>query len=140
MFNKINNYFKSKCHEDNLFNEKNKSILENYKNLKENLKKILIIMSPIIPHLANEYLARFDIDKNFQWPKLDKKYLVNDKKLIVIQVNGKKRNTITIENDLSEDELINTIKNNLLISKYLNDGELVKTVYIKDKLINFIIK
>ena len=38
MFNKINNYFKSKCHEDNLFNDKNKSILDNYKDAEENLK------------------------------------------------------------------------------------------------------
>ena len=97
-------------------------------------------MSPIIPHLANEYLSKFNENDNFKWPEIDKKYLVSNKKIIVIQINGKKRNTITIENDLSEIELIDLIKNKELISKYLNDGELIKTVYIKDRLINFIMK
>ena len=69
-----------------------------------------------------------------------KKYLVKNQKLIVIQINGKKRNTITIENDISEKELINLIKDKQLISKYINNGELIKTIYIKDKLINFIIR
>ena len=52
----------------------------------------------------------------------------------------KKRNTITIEDDLNEKELTNLIKDKLLISKYLSNGELMKTIYIKDKLINFIIR
>ncbi len=113
---------------------------KNYKNLKDNYKKILIIMSPIIPHLANECLEKFNGDVNLQWPKIDEKYLIKEEKIIVIQVNGKKRNTITIEDNLNEKELTSLIKNKLLISKYLKDGELKKTIYIKDRLINFIIK
>tara|TARA_B100000902_G_scaffold367528_1_gene390198 strand:- start:223 stop:1191 length:969 start_codon:yes stop_codon:yes gene_type:complete len=129
IFHEIHSFFRK-------ISEENK----NYENLKENFKKILIIMSPIIPHLANEYLSKFNENDNFKWPEIDKKYLVSNKKIIVIQINGKKRNTITIENDLSEIELIDLIKNKELISKYLNDGELIKTVYIKDRLINFIMK
>ncbi len=113
---------------------------ENYKNLKDNYKKILIIMSPIIPHLANECLIKFDENINLKWPIVDKKYLTKNEKTIVIQVNGKKRNTITIENELDKEELTNLIKSKLLISKYFKDGELIKTIYIKDRLINFIIK
>ncbi len=116
---------------------------KNYKNLKESFKRILIAMSPVIPHLANECLTKFHDNNNIEnlkWPDVKEKYLIQDKKLIVIQVNGKKRNTITIENNLSEKELISLIKDKLLISKYLNNGELVKTIYIKDRLINFIIK
>ena len=113
---------------------------KNYKNLKENFKKILVIMLPIVPHLASEYLSKIEENINFKWPEVEKKYLVKNQKLIVIQINGKKRNTITIENDISEKELINLIKDKQLISKYINNGELIKTIYIKDKLINFIIR
>ena len=74
------------------------------------------------------------------WPKINEKYLIKSQKLVVIQVNGKKRSTISIKEDLNEKELIDLIKNKLLISKYLDNGELVKTIYIKDRLINFIIK
>jgi leucyl-tRNA synthetase len=116
--------------------EKNK----NYKNLKENFEKILIIMSPVLPHLASESLTKFNFKKDIKWPVVNKKYLIQDENLIVIQVNGKKRNTVLINENLNEKELIDLIKNKQLISKYLDNGEIVKTVYIKDRLINFIIK
>ena len=45
-----------------------------------------------------------------------------------------------IGENLDENELIDQIKNKQLISKYLDNGELIKTIYIKNKLINFIIK
>ncbi len=113
---------------------------KNYGNLKENYEKILIIMSPVVPHLANECLERFDFKGNLNWPEIDKKYLINEKNLVVIQVNGKKRNTVSFEQNLDEKELIDLIKNKGLISKYLDNGELTKTIYIKNKLINFIIR
>ena len=116
--------------------EKNK----NYKNLKENFEKILIIISPVLPHLANESLTKFNYKKDIKWPLVNKKYLIQDENLIVIQVNGKKRNTVVINENLNEKELIDLIKNKQLISKYLDNGEIVKTVYIKDRLINFIVK
>ena len=60
--------------------------------------------------------------------------------MIVIQVNGKKRSSLTITENLNEKELIDQIKNKQLISKYLDNGEFIKTIYIKNRLINFIIK
>ena len=116
--------------------EKNK----NYKNLKKNFEKILIIMTPVLPHLANECLVKFNFKEDPKWPIVDKKYLIVDKNLIIIQVNGKKRSSITITENLNENELIDEIKNKQLISKYLDNGELIKTIYIKDRLINFMIK
>jgi leucyl-tRNA synthetase len=113
----------------------------NYKNLLENFKKMLIIMSPVIPHIANECLTKISFGENTVWPLIDKKHLVkNNDHLIIIQVNGKKRNSISIDKSLNENDLIKLIKNKQLIKKYFDDGELLKTIYIKDKLINFIIK
>tara|TARA_Y100001970_G_scaffold68692_1_gene87649 strand:+ start:5065 stop:7608 length:2544 start_codon:yes stop_codon:yes gene_type:complete len=116
--------------------EKNK----NYKNLKENFEKILILISPVLPHLANEALTKFNYKKDMRWPLINKKYLIKDENLIVIQINGKKRNTVLINENLNEKELIDLIKNKQLISKYLDNGEIIKTVYIKNRLINFIVK
>jgi len=113
---------------------------KNYKNLKENFKNILIIMSPVIPHFANECLVKLGYNENLNWPEVDNKSLNQDKKLIVIQVNGKKRNTLYTKEDLNEKELTDLIKRKLLISKYLNEGKLIKTIYVKNKLINFLIK
>ena len=71
---------------------------------------------------------------------IDKKYLIEKNYEIVIQVNGKKRNTISVEKNVNEKEIISKIKDNKLIDKYLNDGKLLKTIYVKNRLINYIIK
>ena len=59
---------------------------------------------------------------------------------IVIQVNGKKRNIILVEKDIDEQKIKDKIVEKRLIEKYLSNGELVKTIYVKNRLINYIIK
>ena len=113
---------------------------KNYKNLIHSFKKILIIMSPVIPHFTSDCLEKLNYINELQWPVVDKKYLNEDSNLVVVQVNGKKRNTILIEKDLDENKLIELIKEKELIRKYLDNAELIKTIYIKNKIINFIIK
>ena len=129
IFHEIYSYFRK-------LSEQNK----NFNNLLENYKKILIIMSPVIPHLTSECLMKISHDENIKWPIVDKKYLITSKNLIVIQVNGKKRSTLLVEKNLTEKELVQLIKDKELIVNYFANGELIKTIYIKDRLINFIIK
>ena len=112
----------------------------NFNNLKNSFEKMILLMMPVIPHFANEYLNKFNYKKNLQWPEINEKFLVNENNEIVIQINGKKRSTILINKEIKEEELTNEIKNNHLIDKYLKDGEIVKTIYVKGRLINFIIK
>ena len=120
-----------------------KKIIENKsdcKNLKDNFKKILLIMMPVTPHLANECLEKLDNGRDIKWPKVEEKYLLKEVNEIVIQVNGKKRGLISTQKDTSENEIVNQIKKENLIDKYLNSGKLVKTIYVKNRLINYIIK
>ena len=63
------------------------------KTLLQNYQKILIAMTPIIPHFANECLDLLNI-KDFNWPEYDESILKEDIVNIVIQVNGKKRGLI----------------------------------------------
>ena len=113
---------------------------ENSKNLKENFEKIILALLPVTPHIANECLIKLNYTKNIEWPEVNKKYLIEETCEIVIQVNGKKRNIILVEKDVNEKEIISKIKKNKLIDKYLNDGKLQKTIYVKNRLINYIIK
>ena len=64
---------------------------ENYENLKNNFEKIILVMMPVIPHLANECLLKLDYTKTTKWPEIEKKYLNKEEYEIVIQVNGKKK-------------------------------------------------
>jgi leucyl-tRNA synthetase len=128
-FHEIYSYFKKIV-------EKN----ENFKNLKNNFEKILILMIPITPHLAYECLERFNYNKKLYWPTVEEKYLKKEKNDIVIQINGKKRNIISVENNIEEKILIKKISNEELISKYLDNKKIAKIIYVKNRIINYIVK
>jgi len=128
-FHEIYSYFKKIV-------EKNK----NFKNLKNNFEKILILMIPITPHLAYECLERFNYNKKLYWPMVEEKYLKKEKNDIVIQINGKKRNIISVENNIEEEILIKKISNEDLISKYLDNKKIAKIIYVKNRIINYIVK
>ena len=121
-----------------IYNFYNK-VLENKKNLKENFEKILLIMMPVIPHLANECLKRINHDCKFIWPTVKKELLETRNKEIVIQINGKKRGTILIDKNDNESQIIIKIKKMDLFKKYIDNKKINKTIYVKERLINFIV-
>ena len=98
-------------------------------------KTILSLIHPVAPHLASECLLELDSKNKLEWPNVDQKKILNDNINIVVQINGKKRGIINLTNEVSESELIIKIKNNPLINKFINNEELKKTIYIKNKLI-----
>ncbi len=118
----------------------NKEINKPYtKNtLIENYQKILIAISPIIPHFSNECLNLMNI-KEFKWPKIDESILKEKITNIVIQINGKKRGLIQTELDISEDKLFEKIQNDETLTKYFKEKKMKRKIYIKNKLINIII-
>ena len=64
--------------------------------LKENYKKILISLTPIIPHFANECLEIINENRNLNWPSYDHS-LIEDKEIqIVVQINGKKEELLKL--------------------------------------------
>ena len=111
---------------------------KNYENLENNFKKILTIMSPVTPHLTSECLDKLNEQSSLNWPEVKIEYLNSDELLIVIQVNGKKRNTIKLNEELNENDLLNLIKKMKIIDKYIENQKILKTIYVKNKLINII--
>jgi len=109
-------------------------------NFYENYVKILKIINPIIPHFSNECLEKLKQPvKNMQWPTIKEKYLEEEIINIVTQINGKKRKVFTIDKSIDKETLIEKIKNDDQIKKYINEKKIIKTIYIENKLINFII-
>ena len=103
-----------------------------------NYQKILIAMIPILPHFANECLSMMRA-KNLKWPEYDVSMLKEETINIVIQVNGKKRGLIQTKPNISEEKLFEIIKNDEKITKYFDQKQIKKKIYIKDKLLNVII-
>ena len=108
------------------------------KFLIENYKKILILMSPFIPHFANECLGNIE-QKNVKWPIASEDLLIDDKINFVIQINGKKRGLVIGDRNISQDKLMEKIKSDNNLNKYLENKEIKKEIFIKNKLMNIII-
>ena len=79
-------------------------------------------MSPIVPHFASECLEDLKYKDKLMWPEIDKKYLINDKVNIVIQINGKKRMLINTDKDINEKELIEKIKFDSKMKKFIDEN------------------
>ena len=118
----------------------NKQIEKKYtKNtIIENYKKILIVMTPILPHFANECLSIIKV-KNLNWPDYDISMIREENINIVIQINGKKRGLIQTKPNITEEKLFEIIQNDEKINKYFNQKNIKKKIYIKDKILNIII-
>ena len=107
-------------------------------DLSENYKKILILFSPIIPHIISECFEELYKNEKVLWPKVDLKYVKEDKIDYVIQINGKKRALINAEKDLLENDMMVIIKNNKQLQKYLLETKIKKVIYVKNRLVNIL--
>ena len=104
----------------------------------ENYQKILTLMNPFIPHFSSECLSNIG-QKDIKWPIATGDLLINDKINFVIQINGKKRGLVIVDRNIRQDKLIEKIKLDNNLNKYLENKEIKKEIFIENKLINIII-
>ena len=104
----------------------------------ENYKKILILMNPFIPHFSNECLNTIN-ENQINWPKISKKDLIEEDINFVVQINGKKRAILNVKRDVVEKEILEIIKTNLEIEKFLKDQTIKKSIFVPNRLINIIL-
>ena len=93
-----------------------------------------------MPHMAAESLEQLKIENKNQWPKPIEKYLKNENIEMIVQINGKKRMSINTKVDIIQDELVTSIKNTEYFNKNYADKKIIKTIFVKNRLINLIIK
>ena len=128
----------------NLHETYNQLLLESEKeytkeSIIENYQKILIVMMPIIPHFSNECLEDIGLNEIKEWPDVNKDLLIEKNTNYVIQINGKKRAVIKAKKDLTENELLNKLNNNIDLEKYIKDKNIKKKIFVPNKLINIIV-
>tara|TARA_B100001057_G_scaffold261577_1_gene261821 strand:+ start:3814 stop:6351 length:2538 start_codon:yes stop_codon:yes gene_type:complete len=107
--------------------------------IEENYRKILIAVLPIIPHFSNECLSLLGTGDNIKWPSYDKIIIEEDFINIVVQINGKKRGLIKTKKNIEENKVLENIRKEKNIMKYLENLEIKKKIYIPNKLINIIV-
>ena len=109
-----------------------KKLLKNYQN-------ILNIFNPIIPHFTNECLEDLQLNQKLSWPNAEKEHLSEDMLDYVVQINGKKRAILKAKKNLDKENLLNQIKSNNMTNKYLKNKSIIKTIFVKNRLINLLL-
>ena len=110
-------------------------------NFEWSLKKLSLILQPFLPHLSEELWSNLKtnnlcIDQN--WP-VEKIQLIVSKISIAIQINGKTRSIIEVKSDANKEKIINMAKNDIKIKKYLQDKNIIREIYVPNKIINFVV-
>lgn len=103
-------------------------------------EKILALLSTLAPHISSELIEKL-LNKQLSdcsWPTYDKTLIKDEYFTIAIQVNGKLRGTIDVDVNAQEDEIRSLTYQQVF--KWLEDKMLMKHIYVKNKLINFIVK
>ena len=97
-----------------------------------------MLLIPLSPHLAYECCEK--INKKYYWPKYNSKLLKEENCTIVVQVDGRKRGILEMPINAKETMVIKKSKVIDNVSKHVENTAIIKDIYIKNKLVNFITK
>ncbi len=108
------------------------------------LKRFAVLLAPVAPHLGEECWQLLGNEKslfaNPVWFDVDEKALIEDEVNIAVQINGKLRSTVTVANN-SEQEAVKMIAvKDEKIAKYLEDKQIVKEIFVKNRIYNIVVK
>ncbi len=116
-----------------------------------NYQTILLLLAPFAPHLAEElwqkYFTKIPNPKikiknsihNQSWPGYDKKLIKEKKLILIIQINGKVRDKIEVESDISEEKLKKLAFAEKKVQKWIEGKRIKKIIFVPGKLINIVI-
>ena len=110
---------------------------------KDNLIILVKLLCPFAPHLAEEMYAELGGEGYCSlaaWPEYDPAKIVESKIEIAVQVNGKLKATITIPNGCDKDTALATAKDDPSVAKALDGKNLVKEIYVPNKIVNLVVK
>ena len=107
------------------------------------IEKLVLILSPFTPHVCEEmweYLGHTGSLYNVGWPAYDESALVKDSVEIVIQINGKVKEKMSVASGLGRDELQKTVMESEAAVRAVDGRNIVKVIAVPDKLVNIVVK
>ncbi|MEX4126922.1 leucine--tRNA ligase [Haemophilus influenzae] len=109
----------------------------------EALSAVVRMLYPITPHICFELwqaLGNESAIDTAEWVKADEAAMVEDEKLIVVQVNGKVRGKVTVAADADEDTVKTIAFADENVKKFIDNQHIVKVIYVVGKLLNVVVK
>ena len=110
------------------------------KCFRDNLIKLMKILIPFTPHLAYECLELLGAKEIKKWPKIDTSLIKKEKVKMAVQINGKTRDVFEVNKSMNEADVIKVCKSNLKVKNKIENVNIIKIIFVQDKIINFIIK
>ena len=108
------------------------------------MRALLTLLSPFAPHIAEELWEIQGFGGGLacqqKWPDYDPAKTVDDEKEIAVQLNGKLRSTVTIPTDCDDKTALDAAMADEKVKKFMEGMEVVKTIVVKNKLVNIILK
>jgi len=105
-------------------------------------QEFLKLLAPFAPHVAEELWSKLGQKTSIhliKWPEFEAGKLISETTQLVIQINGKTRETIIVPTGLAEDEAVKMAQNNDKIAKWLNGQAPLKIIYIPNRLLNLVV-
>ena len=109
----------------------------------EALRSLIVLLSPIVPHITQEMWESIGNDTalfDTPWPSFDESALVVSEVEIVVQINGKIRDKMTVSADLSREQMEEIAKTSDKVNALIGDKQIVKVIAVPKKLINIVVK
>ena len=109
----------------------------------EYAKNFVKLLNPIAPHITEELWNILGNDNTIayeSWPTYDENKTKSNTYTLVVSVNGKVRDKAEANMGLSKDEMVELAKSLDNVKKYIDDHEIIKTIVVEDKMVNFVIK
>lgn len=108
----------------------------------EQIEKFIIIINPFLPHLSeelNEVILKHNTSvNNLKWPELDESKLITKDVEVIVQVNGKLKAKLVVEKDIDKEDIIEKAREAIL--QHIDGKEVLKTVVVPNKIVNFVVK
>ena len=129
-----------------LMNKLTKASLESDQDravMAEALSAVVRMLYPITPHICFELWQALDNETAIdtaEWVKADESAMVEDEKLIVVQVNGKVRGKVTVAADADEETVKTIAFADENVKKFTDGQQIVKVIYVAGKLLNVVVK
>lgn len=110
--------------------------------MNEALRAVVLMLSPFTPHISHTLWQTLNGEgdvENAPWPQADESAMVENSRLVVVQVNGKVRGKITVPADASEDQVHERASQEHLVAKHLEGVTIRKVIYVPGKLLNLVV-
>ena len=111
--------------------------------MREAIETVVLLLSPFVPHFSEELweaLGNKESIVKSEWPDYDREAVAVEEILIVIQVNGKLRGTVSVPPQATEAEIRQMAESQPAIAKFLTGTNISRVIYVPVRTMNFVVK